>query len=225
MSNIQIAIDELHKAFQKLNKAFFHNELPEPAITIQSSGKRKAMGWCTSKEVWSDKEGKIRKYELNIAAEFLDVEFMETMDTMLHEMVHLYNAVNGVKDTSRGGTYHNKRFKEEAERRGFYFEHDKPDAKYGWYNPKLKDDTKEKIRKLKINESAFSIARRGVIVSPEEGKEREEGENEGEEKKPKSFKWVCPECGLIVRSTKDNIFIKCGECDQKMEKEEKEIED
>ncbi|MBT2724519.1 SprT-like domain-containing protein [Bacillus sp. ISL-46] len=102
--NIQKAIDELHIAFQKLNEEFFKGELPEPAITIQSGGKRKSMGWCSTNEVWRDKEGKNKRYELNIGAEYLDIEFMETMDTMLHEMVHLYNAINGVQDCSRNGT-------------------------------------------------------------------------------------------------------------------------
>lgn len=111
MPNINAATKELHVAFNLLNKQFFNNELPEPAITIQSSGKRLSMGWCSSKEVWSDRHGKIRKYELNISAEYLNIEFMETMDTMLHEMVHLYNSVKGVQDTSRNGTYHNKKFK------------------------------------------------------------------------------------------------------------------
>ncbi|WP_232252125.1 hypothetical protein [Bacillus licheniformis] len=45
---------------------------------------------------------------MNIAAEYLDIEFMETMDTMLHEMVHLYNAIRDIQDCSRNGTYHNK---------------------------------------------------------------------------------------------------------------------
>lgn len=32
-------------------------------------------------------------------------------------MIHLYCMVNGIKDTSNGGRYHNKRFKVEAEQR------------------------------------------------------------------------------------------------------------
>ena len=33
----------------------------------------------------------------------------------VHEMVHYYCQINNIQDTSRGNTYHNKRFKEEAE--------------------------------------------------------------------------------------------------------------
>ncbi|MDK8746878.1 MULTISPECIES: SprT-like domain-containing protein [Bacilli] len=209
MSNINAATKELHRAFSLLNKQFFKSQLPEPAITIQTSGKRLSMGWCSSREVWSDKEGKIRKYELNISAEYLNIEFMETMDTMLHEMIHLYNAVNGVKDTSRNGTYHNKKFKAECENRGFYFPDAKPNKKYGWAFPKLKEETKTIIGSLDIRTDAFIIARRDPVT--EEEKEIEK-ENNSEGKKKKSYKWVCPGCGVSVRSTKERISINCGEC-------------
>lgn len=221
MAYIQTATNELHKAFKKLNETFFNNELPEPAITIQTSGKRKSMGWCTTKEVWGDREGKIKLYEINIAAEFLDFDFVEIMDTLMHEMVHLYNIVQGVQDCSRGGTYHNKKFKQEAENRGFYFEGDKLDKRYGWYNPKLTKETKEKILTLGINEKAFVIARRGMALhrSTEGGENEGERQEEQQEERKKSFKWVCPGCGLIVRSTKPEIAIQCMECEQQLKEE------
>jgi hypothetical protein len=219
MSNIQKAIDELHVSFRKLNDEFFNGVLPEPAITIQSGGKRHSMGWCSAYEVWQDKEGKIRRYELNIGAEYLNIEFMETMDTMLHEMVHLYNAINNVQDCSRGGTYHNKRFKAECEKRGFYFPKEK-DARYGWAFPKLTEETKEKIRGLGINEEVFVIARKsgwnGAV-----GSDRGSAyvASESEEKKKTSYKLVCPSCNLIVRSTKPDIKIQCMECEKPLEQE------
>lgn len=49
--------------------------------------------------------------------------------TVLHEMVHLYNIQTGVQDTSRGGTYHNKRFREAAEARDLHISYDK---RIGW---------------------------------------------------------------------------------------------
>lgn len=36
----------------------------------------------------------------------------------MHEMVHYWCHSQDIKDTSHGNTYHNKRFKEEAEKRG-----------------------------------------------------------------------------------------------------------
>ncbi|HEO2443878.1 SprT-like domain-containing protein [Bacillus subtilis] len=221
MTNIKVATDELHNAFNRLNETFFNGELPAPAITIQTSGKRKAMGWCTTKEVWGDREGKIKLYEINIAAEFLDLDFFETMDTLMHEMVHLYNIIHDVRDCSRGGTYHNKKFKAEAEKRGFYFENDKPDKRYGWYNPKLKEETKEKILTLEIDKKAFVIARRGEeLHRSAEGEESEAAQQEEQERK-KSYRWVCPGCGLIVRSSKPDISIQCMSCEKQLEERDK----
>lgn len=219
MSNIKSAISELHKSFNLLNQTFFNGTLPEPAITIQTSGKRKSMGWCTTKEVWSDREGKVKKYELNISAEYLNIEFMETMDTMLHEMIHLYNAINGVQDCSRGGTYHNKRFKAACESRGFYFPDSKPDKKYGWAFPKLTEETKKTILTLGIDHSAFVLARKDFTTKASgESGTGEEGESDGEGKKSNSYKWTCPTCKLIVRSSKENVNIKCGDCDETLVK-------
>lgn len=70
MENITIknVTAELHKAFQIFNTHYFKNDLPIPAITIQSSGhKRKSMGWCSQVPVWGDKDGKSVMYELNLS--------------------------------------------------------------------------------------------------------------------------------------------------------------
>jgi hypothetical protein len=50
-----------------------------------------------------------RKPELFIAGECLAEGPLQTLQTMLHEAVHALAHVRGVKDTSRGGKYHNKR--------------------------------------------------------------------------------------------------------------------
>lgn len=208
MTNIKAATQELHKAFGMLNQHFFEGTLPEPAITIQTSGKRLAMGWCTTQEAWFDKEGLVGKYELNISAEYLNIEFMETMDTLLHEMVHLYCKVNKIKDTSRNHTYHNAKFKEECLKRGFYFSDDKPHKSYGWAFPKLTEDSKAVIGDFDLDQDVFVIARKRYGKVKVDG---EEGQGKERETK-KSFKWVCPGCSLIIRSTKETIKVICGEC-------------
>jgi hypothetical protein len=45
----------------------------------------------------------------NGAGECLAEGPRQTLQTMLHEAVHALAPVRGVKDTSRGGKYHNKR--------------------------------------------------------------------------------------------------------------------
>lgn len=204
MSQYQSAVDELHIAYSMLNQEFFDGALPEAAITIQTKGKRMAMGWCTTKEVWISDDQSVSLYEINISAEFLNVPFMETMNTLLHEMVHLYNNVNNVKDVSRNGTFHNTKFKAESERRGFYY--DQPaHKKYGWTFSILTKEAEERIKALNINEEVFRISRK-------------EQQEESKAKKNNSFKWECPSCHDKLRTTKLDVKPICGKCTQPTKK-------
>ena len=119
------AVSQLEHIFNTLNTDFFDGMLPVPIITVQSQPG--TMGHTSVAKIW--KRGEDNTYELNIAAEVLDYNIEETLDTMLHEMVHMYCRENGIKECSRGGSYHNKRFKEEAERRGLTCYYTK---QYGW---------------------------------------------------------------------------------------------
>lgn len=226
MVNIQAATEELHRAFRCLNTAFFNRELPEPAITIQTGGKRSTMGWCSRTPIWSDSEGEIQLYELNIAAEYLNIDFYETMDTMLHEMVHLYNMIKGIQDVSRGGQYHNKRFRDECLRRGFFYESNEPDKKLGWSFPKLTEESKEIIKHFDINHEVFIIARNtfGTIVKGTGCNDSEDPSgSEPSDGRPKRKthirKYSCKTCGISVRASKE-VNIRCDDCNEKMIQEE-----
>lgn len=196
--NIQRATEELHRCFGLFNNHFFEGKLPEPAITIQTKGKRNAYGWCSTVEFWANADDSVKKYEINLTAEHLDREVPEIMRTLLHEMIHLYNAVNGIKDCSRGGTFHNKRFKEASEKFGFYYDAP-PDPKYGWSFSKLKPETVELINGWNVDESAFQLARK--VPQPA----KKPGSN--------SYKLECPSCGIKVRAGKPGIKVMCTECE------------
>lgn len=108
------AICQVEKMYNTINTDIFQGELPIPIITVQS--KPGSMGHSTVAKIWR-KPGEERTYELNIAAEVLDYPIEETLDTIIHEMVHLYCREHDIKECSRNGVYHNKKFKEEAEKR------------------------------------------------------------------------------------------------------------
>lgn len=108
------AVSQLEHIYNSLNEDFFNYELPTPIITVQS--KPGTFGHSSVAKVWKRPED--NAYEINIAAEVLSYPIEETIDTMLHEMVHLYCREHGIKEVSRGGSYHNKRFKEIAEAHG-----------------------------------------------------------------------------------------------------------
>lgn len=115
----------LEKIFRSLNADSFNGELEEPVITIQDTPT--AYGHVTVSKAWSVKDEHQR--ELNIAAGTLQRPIEEVAATMLHEMVHLYNLQHEIQDCSRGGTYHNKKFRDEAQKHMLTIEHHE---KYGW---------------------------------------------------------------------------------------------
>lgn len=100
-------------------------------------------------------------YEINICAEHLARPFEQVAETLLHEMVHLYNLQIGVQDTSRGGTYHNKKYKEAAEKHGLTVE---KDAKYGWTKTSLNDEAKAFVDGMQ--DKKFELHRKSLPKNP-----------------------------------------------------------
>lgn len=197
MTNVMKMTNELHKLFDGFNNHIFGGELPTPAITIESKNNKNAYGWCSVDAIWKGEE--VEVHEIGMASEHINRPFIETATTLLHEMVHLHNALNGIKDTSRGYTYHNKRFKQQCELHGMeYTVMTTPCEKNGWNKPNLTDHTKELIAALQIDESAFTIARTDFTGMKAQ-------------KKKTTWKWECG-CGQIVRSTKPEVNIVCGDC-------------
>ena len=69
-------------------------------------------------------------------------------------MVHLQNLQDGVQDTSRSGTYHNKKFKETAEAHGLTVE---KGEKYGWHKTTLSPEALEFVQSL--GKQGFTLVR------------------------------------------------------------------
>jgi len=107
-------INELQRSYNffidyfKLDKALFANTI----ITIQSSGRRNAAGWL-SKGKWVN-DANESKHEITLASDYLNRDINSILETLLHEIAHLKNAVVGIEDCTVSG-YHNKHFKDSAE--------------------------------------------------------------------------------------------------------------
>lgn len=198
------AIAFLESAFSKLNEHYFESALPMPIITIQSTPN--AYGHFTTGEIWTDKQRKTSHHEINLGAESLNRPIANTIATLLHEMVHFYCNVNGIQDTSRGGTYHNKRFKEEAEKRGLCIEYNE---RIGWSITQPSKELRSFCTKQHWR-NKLTICRAGGVGPDKEPKK----------KKPSSTrKYICPCCGMSVRATKA-VRIICADCQTLMETEE-----
>lgn len=201
----------LEKMFRSLNRDFFPGEeVTEPIITIQSTPR--AYGHVSVCNTWKRKGEDCK--ELNISADWLERPIENIAATMLHEMVHIYNMEHGVKDCSRGGAYHNKKFKEEAERRGLVIEYD---AKIGWSVTSPSDRLLEYI--LEQGWTEIQMGRNPLfgLIGTAGGKDKDGGTDAGTEKPRKSStrKYQCPCCGNSVRATKE-IRILCMDCEEQM---------
>ncbi len=202
----------LEKMFRALNADFFQGELDEPIITIQSTPR--AYGHVTVGRTWKSKE--MQRHELNMGAEALERPIEAIVATMVHEMVHLYNIAHEIQDCSRGGTYHNKKFQKEAERRGLCIGcHEK----YGWTITEPSEALIDYI--VTKGWTEIDMNRGGGWTPPPStgGKAGAGGDEAGAEDTPKKSstrKYACPKCGQSVRATKI-VHIICGDCMEKMQ--------
>lgn len=204
ITNLQPAIKELHKAFDKANQVLFNNELPEVVITMNTRGNRKGvLGWFTVNTAWESGEQEL--HEINIVPEAMKRDYLEIIQTLVHEMLHLHNHVKGIKDTSRAGAYHNKRFLQTALEHGFEYLHEAPDSRIGYSAITFTSQTANMVKFWNIDKSAFTIARKEFGT--------------GKKKKSNIIKWECG-CGQIVRTSKDGLNAICGDCGTRFEKAE-----
>ena len=189
-TSITVVINKLESLFSKLNVDLFNNQLPKPIITVSPDTTKGAYGWCTSRKVWQDKDEQ-EYYEINLCAEHLNREYNEICSTLIHEMIHLENLELNIKDTSRAGTYHNKKFKVAAESHGMIVE----ETSYGWSRTSLTEKLKELINSY--GKMDFTLYR-SKFTNPS--------------KKSSTRRYVCPSCGIVIRATKE-VRIICSDCD------------
>ena len=194
----------LNKIFDLLNAEFFESALSRPTITIQSTPR--AYGHFSLREdTWLSKLG--ATHELNLGAGALARPIENVAATLLHEMVHLYCYESGIKDTSRGFTYHNKRFKAAAESHGLIVDHH---DKYGWSITHPSDALLDFVLETGLTDILiFRNEYNGISISGT-GTHSSSG-TPILPKKSSSRKYICPCCRNSVRATKV-VNIACLDC-------------
>ena len=199
----------LEKIFRALNAKYFNGELEEPIITIQSTPR--AYGHVTVAKAWQ--RGDTTRHELNIGAGTLARPIENLVASTLHECVHLWNLQNGIQDCSRGGQYHNKKFKEAAEARDLKISYD---PRIGWSITEPTDALCEFILEqgwedIQMNRIECAYTSRGTGAGNAVGGAGSPGKGANSH----SIKYVCPCCHNSVRATKA-VNIKCADSDMLM---------
>lgn len=203
----------LEKMFRTLNQDSFGGQLEEPIITIQSTAG--AYGHVTTAKVWNS--GGKERYELNICADWLNRPIEEVVATMIHEMAHLMNLQNGIQDCSRGGSYHNRKFKEEAEKHMIAIA---KDEKYGWAITTATEELLDYILRqgwdeIEMNRGMSLCGIGGSSGGKATGKPPKATGTTGKASSH-SRKHKCPVCGRCARTTMYFPLI-CGICRVDME--------
>ena len=212
MLQISDIVKKTENMFDLFNEHFYNGELTRPAITVSPDGGRGAYGWCSIYEIWNNATEAYR--EINICAEYIDRPIGEVAATMLHEMAHLHNLVKEIRDVSNNGYYHNKKFKETAEAHGLSIGHH---ATYGWTVTALSEDTAAWLAEQPGMED-ITASRKTLLQIKTKGNDSEDGgettttiKGGRQTSKNRSIKYVCPQCGAIIRATK-SVNVICGDC-------------
>ena len=212
-TNMSRVIGEIQSIGRKINKDWFNGELDMDRVVFTVQSTPKAYGHFSpylAYRVHDKAVGERGAVEINIGAGTLDRPIESVIATLIHEQVHYYNWSHGVKDCSRGGQYHSKKFKLEAEKHGLHIEYD---SRIGW---SITEPTEELIEW--VIENGFEDFRLGrnefqEMIIGTGGKSS--GTAPKFPKKSNSIKMICPCCGNIARVTKTTNLI-CGDCIEQM---------
>lgn len=153
-NSIAPLVIESERVIREAITAFKLQTKPEAiCVTIQSAGRRNALGWF-----WGDswKNGaKAKIHEINLCAEHLTHHNMG--ETLLHELAHAENRTLDITDCS--GRLHNKRFKVMAERLGLIV---KPrDKSVGFGFTDLGPEAEKFLARIKFDKAIFASFRCG----------------------------------------------------------------
>lgn len=207
-------LKELYRIFDAINDEYFDSSLPKVFITLQQGKKKTKSTYGTFyPESWAEVESKEineetgaevikasedRFHEIAMSAEYFTRPVANWCATLCHEMVHLYCKENNIEDTSNNCVYHNRRFQNEAEKRGLIIEQA---PTIGWSVTTPSTIFINFIDSLEIDEDVFSYFRdtklKASAVTPKK-------------------RYICPMCGIQVQAKKGRNIV-CGECELRMD--------
>jgi hypothetical protein len=172
-----------------------HAQLPEAVIILGSGVERgrlvKLGHWWGGR--WLA-DGQVRG-EVLLAGEALNLAAEQVFEVLLHEAAHGLNAAVGIKDTSRGGRYHNERFATMAREVLLTVRAMPP---YGLARTALSADAADRYAPtIERLDEAIRIARqldRGVRIGAE-GEQGVEGQLGGKGDGSKAKSALAAECG------------------------------
>lgn len=183
-----------------------HPELPEVAFTIGGSESNRGHFHA---ETWADSmdQATYSRHEVFLNGERLKDGPRAVLGTLLHEAAHALAYVRKVKDTSRGGRYHNAQFKALATEVGLEVTQV---GKIGWSGTELTDATAQVYRATLDKIGTIGVHRRALTRG--EATKRPNNNN--------GMSLACPTCGRKARvshTTAEAGPIVCWPCYEETE--------
>ncbi|WP_367138550.1 MULTISPECIES: hypothetical protein [Streptomyces] len=205
-----LIVSTLEKAWRDVQQ---HNPSVPEVIFITGTGVEKdGVKWGHfHAEQWVTESGRV--HELFVSGEALNREPVETMTTLLHEAAHGVGYEQGIKNTSRRGKYHNRKFVQLAGNLGLMWpDGQNPDTTRGFSAVVMRPETvtlyAATIEALKAGRAAW----------------RELGLTPADEAKPKSTntkpkaECACPGRYIwTARRTLEEAPVICGTCEEEFQ--------
>ncbi|MCL1945075.1 MAG: SprT-like domain-containing protein [Firmicutes bacterium] len=204
--NVKDVCTELTIAFRTLNELLFQNKLVEPRIVTQPRKRPNVNGWLTVDKPWVNTDTGKAYYEITISSQSFNESINDVLGILVHEMVHLSNAMEGIVDCARN-QYHNIAFKEAAEAALLICE---KIPHYGYMFTQPSERLIKIFDLLPIHDDVFHLEYRNTVVKS----------------KTMQYKmncYVCDKCGIKFK-TRANLALdaKCGDCNGSINKCNKE---
>ncbi len=193
--NLEYEIGQINSFFDKANAHYYNNELKRPVITLQPKGRKQLeMGWIRDSGAWRGSSNLEELYELNICPELFNGSLSDIMETLLHQMVHLYCKQKNLTDVSNNGHYHNKTFRNIASTHGLIVQKSRSN---GWSDTSLSEEAYDYF------ECDRNYSFRLFHSTPAPSAPKRTG--------GARYKYECPKCKRSVRGNKTTKVI-CGYC-------------
>lgn len=216
LNNVQRVQQYLKKIFRLLNEQIFDNELEDVQVVLSNNSR--VYGYYTlNNSTWVGQDGneEFNQHEIGISAQYLaNRDITAVVATLAHECVHHWCFLHGIKDVSRNGYWHNKRFRQAAEQHGLIVEQH-PKVGHGVTSCSerlLQFCIDNDLQEFQLNRSSDYYVAIGGSSSPSSG-----GSTATTTRRSSSYKLLCPSCGCTVRATKLGVRLMCISCDEEME--------
>lgn len=192
-------------------------------VRLEMRGKRKAYAWVSKDMVWWSKKGQFA-YELCVATESMSRPAEELFLTLVHELVHLANQTDGIKDCADSSDRHNKLFKEACDdvgiacedlgdKRGYATAHKITDCSVALQKAfkQYLEECKEELKLFNVcggyDPSEMAINSMGqadggnFLKAVEKAKAEREAAKAKKKKGNNAIKYQCPGCKASFRAT------------------------